>query len=177
MSCSCSVASVVSDFAALWTVAHQAPLSTGFSRREYWSRLPFSPPGDPPDPGIEPVSLVSPALAGGFFTTNATWETHATPPPSENESLQPQPHPFYPGGHLLPLRVGFLLFICSCSWFHCRNLHLVLLLLFLVFSCLFLGKFSIFCSWFSSLGTDFTGVSLYYPNDSDTISISLWIDA
>ena len=46
----------------------------GFSRREYWSGLSWPPPGDLPDPGTEPVSLTSPALAGGFFTTSATWE-------------------------------------------------------------------------------------------------------
>ena len=40
-------------FATLWTVAHQAPLSIGFSRQEYWSGLPYPPPGDLPDPGIE----------------------------------------------------------------------------------------------------------------------------
>ena len=45
----------------------QAPLSMGFSRQEYWSQLPF-PSGDLPDPGIKPMSLVSPALAGGFLT-------------------------------------------------------------------------------------------------------------
>ena len=50
----------------LWTVAHQAPLSMGFSRQEYWSELPFLSPGDLPNPGIEPSS---PALAGRFFTT------------------------------------------------------------------------------------------------------------
>ena len=60
--------------AALWTVAHQAPLSMGFSRQEYWSGLPFPPPGDFPDPGIEPQSLTSPALARRFFTASATWE-------------------------------------------------------------------------------------------------------
>ena len=49
-------ASVVSDSATLWTVAHQAPLSMMFSRREYWSGLPCPPPGDLPDSGIEPVS-------------------------------------------------------------------------------------------------------------------------
>ena len=53
-------------FATQWTVAHQAPLSTGFSRQEYWSGLPFPSPGDLPDPKIEPLS---PVLAGGFFTT------------------------------------------------------------------------------------------------------------
>ena len=57
-----------------WTVAHQCPLSMGFSRQEYWTGLPCPPPGDLPDPGIEPASLMSPALAGGFFTTSAIWE-------------------------------------------------------------------------------------------------------
>ena len=55
-----------------WTVALQAPLSMVLSRQECWSELPCTPPGDLPDPGIEPASLVSPALAGGFFTTSAT---------------------------------------------------------------------------------------------------------
>ena len=52
-----------------WTVAHQAPLSMEFSRQEYWSKLSFSPPGDLPDPGIEPMSPIAPALADGFFIT------------------------------------------------------------------------------------------------------------
>ena len=52
-----------------WTVACQALLSMGFSRKEYWSGLPFPSPGDLPDPGIESASPVSSALAGGFFTT------------------------------------------------------------------------------------------------------------
>ena len=60
------VLSHVQFFATPWTVAHQAPLSMGFSRQEYWSGLPWPPPGDLPDPGIE---LTSPALAGGFFIT------------------------------------------------------------------------------------------------------------
>ena len=51
------------------TVAHQGPLSMGLSRQEYWSRLPFPPPGDLPDVGIEPKSPEVPVLAGGFFTT------------------------------------------------------------------------------------------------------------
>jgi len=58
----------------LWTRACQAPLSMGFSRQEYWSGLPCPPPGDLPNPGLEPTSLKSPALAGRFFTTSATWE-------------------------------------------------------------------------------------------------------
>ena len=61
-------------FVALWTVARQAPLSLGFSRQEYWSRQPCPPPGDLPDSGIKPASLLSPALAGRFFTTSTTWE-------------------------------------------------------------------------------------------------------
>ena len=59
-------------FVTLWTVAHQAPLSMGFSRQEYWNELPCPPPGDLPNPGIKPESLKSPALAGGFFTHWAT---------------------------------------------------------------------------------------------------------
>ena len=51
-----------SDSVTPWTIAHQAPLSMGFSRQEYWS-------GNLPDPAIEPASLALPALAGGFFTT------------------------------------------------------------------------------------------------------------
>ena len=56
-------------FVTPWTVACQAPQSTGLSWQEYWSELPFLPPGDLPNPGIEPVSPVAPVLAGGFFTT------------------------------------------------------------------------------------------------------------
>ena len=74
--CMLSHFSRVQPFVTLWTVAHQAPLSMGFSRQEYWSGLPYLPPGDLPDPGIEPTFLTSPALAGGFFTTSATWEAH-----------------------------------------------------------------------------------------------------
>ena len=48
----------------------------GFPKQEYWSGLPSLPPGDLPDPGIKPTSLKSPVLAGGFFTTSATWEAH-----------------------------------------------------------------------------------------------------
>ena len=58
-------------FSALWTVAHQAPLSMGFSRQEYWSRLPCPPPGDLPDPGTEPVSPAAPALQAHSFTTES----------------------------------------------------------------------------------------------------------
>ena len=60
-----------------WTVACQASLSMGFSRQEYWSELPCPPPGDIPEPGIEPASLMSPALAGKFFIISASWENYS----------------------------------------------------------------------------------------------------
>ena len=74
-------------FTTLWTVAFQVPLSVEFSRQEFWSGLPCPPPGDLPNPGIKPTSVMSPALAGGYFTIGAslvarlvknppaTWET------------------------------------------------------------------------------------------------------
>ena len=76
-------------FVTPWTVALQASLSMGFSRQEYWRGLPCPPPGDLPDPGIEPTSFISPAFASRFFTTSATWEAqcadteswiHTSPP-------------------------------------------------------------------------------------------------
>ena len=72
--CVLSHFSRVQLFAIPWAVACQAPLSMGFSRQEYWSGLPCPPPEDLPNPGIEPTSLMSPALAGGYFTTSATWK-------------------------------------------------------------------------------------------------------
>ena len=70
----CSVASVVPyswgyGLLGLRTIAHQAPLFMGFSRQEYWTWMPCPPPGDLPNAGIEPMSLVSPALTSRFFTT------------------------------------------------------------------------------------------------------------
>ena len=58
-----------------WTVGHQAPLSMGFSRQECWSGLPFTSPGDLPNPGMEPMS---PVLAGRFFTTEPTGKPPVT---------------------------------------------------------------------------------------------------
>ena len=58
-----------------WTIACQAPLSMKFSRQEYWSGLPFPIPGDIPNPGIEPMSLASPVLAGRFFTPEPPGKT------------------------------------------------------------------------------------------------------
>ena len=71
LACMVSHFSSVQHFATLWTAALQAPLSMGFSRQAYWSGLPFPSPGDLPDPGIKPTSLISPALAGGFFSPRA----------------------------------------------------------------------------------------------------------
>ena len=80
----CCHFSRVQLYVALWTVAHQAPQSMGFSRQEYWSGLPCPPPGDLTDPGIKPMSLMSSALAAGgfylfyfilfYFTMGATCE-------------------------------------------------------------------------------------------------------
>ena len=88
----CSVASVVSSSATPWTVAHQAPLSMGFSRQEYWSGLPYPSPGDLPNPGIEPSSPMSPAL-------------HFTTEPLGKPKLKARPHNYF--DFLLPLR-GFI---------------------------------------------------------------------
>ena len=60
-------------FMTLWTAACQAPLSMGLFKQEYWSGLSCPPPGDLPSPGIKLMSLMSPALAGGFFTTSTTF--------------------------------------------------------------------------------------------------------
>ena len=66
--------SCVRLFVTPWIAAHQAPLSKGFSRQEYQRGLPCPLLRDLLDPGIEPLSLIFPALEGGFFTTNTTWE-------------------------------------------------------------------------------------------------------
>ena len=82
--CVCVQARILSRvwlFATPWTIDHQAPLSMEFSKQVYWRGLPFSPP-DLPDPGIEPLSLASPALAGRFFTTWDTWEAPQNTMPS-----------------------------------------------------------------------------------------------
>ena len=84
--------SCVRLFVSLWAVACQAPLSMGFSRERYLSGLPCPSPGGLPDPGIEPVSLMSPALAGRFFTTSATWEA----------------------GNQIPLSLGFVVAAAIC---------------------------------------------------------------
>ena len=72
--CMLSCFSRVQLCATLWTVVHQALLSVGFSRQEYWSGQQCPSPGDLPEPGTEPESLLSPAWAGVFLITSATWE-------------------------------------------------------------------------------------------------------
>ena len=74
MLCLCLTTQLRLTFCGPMDIARHAPLSMEFSRQEYWRRVPFPPPHDFSPPGIEPLSLVSPALAGRFFTTNATWE-------------------------------------------------------------------------------------------------------
>ena len=74
LACMLSYLSCVRLFETLWTVVSQAPLSMGFSRQEYWNGLPFPPPGGSSQTEIKPASLMSPALAGGFFATSVTWE-------------------------------------------------------------------------------------------------------
>ena len=75
----CGLCCVLSQFSRVWlsatpwTIARQAPLSIGFSRQKYWKGLSYPSPGDLPNPGIEPESLESPALAGEFFTSSASW--------------------------------------------------------------------------------------------------------
>ena len=70
------VLSCVQLFTTPWTIANQAPLSMKSSRQEYYSWLPFPLPGDLPDPGIKPASLVFPTLAGRFFTTEPPEKLH-----------------------------------------------------------------------------------------------------
>ena len=105
---------VTSNSATPWTVAHQPPLSLGFPRQEYWSGLSCPPPGDLPDAGIEPESLVSPALAGGFFTPeprgkpSSPCNTHFTCRKTQwlrwtfNQNLQPINNSFIPWHPVVP---------------------------------------------------------------------------
>ena len=74
--CACVLShfSHAQHFVTLWAVALQAPLFMGFSRQEYWTGLPCPLPGDLSDPGIEPTSLMYPALASEFVTTSTSWE-------------------------------------------------------------------------------------------------------
>ena len=98
------VLSHVQLFAALWTVAYQAPLSMEFSGQEYWSGLPFLIPGDLPDWGIEPSSIASPALAGGFFITEA-------PGKPQNGWLLKYRSSYFFRPHIVCLTTGRLCFV------------------------------------------------------------------
>ena len=73
-------------FVTPWIVACQAPLSMGFSSQKYWSGLPFPFPGELSHPGIEPISLMSPALTGGFFTTCPTWGANLYKTPQQKSA-------------------------------------------------------------------------------------------
>ena len=72
--CVCCYFCHIRLYVTLWTVAHEAPLSMGFSWQEYWSGLPYPPPGDCSGLGIKPASFMSLASSGWFFTTSTTWE-------------------------------------------------------------------------------------------------------
>ena len=76
--CVLSYFSHIQLFTTPWTVAHQVPLSMGVSRQEYQNGLLCPPPRYLPNPGIEPIPLLSPTLANGFFTTSTTWEAWIT---------------------------------------------------------------------------------------------------
>ena len=92
--CMLSCFSCVQFCVTPWTVAHQTPLSMGFSRQEYWSRLPCPPAGDLSDPGVELMSVTCLALTGWFFTTN------------------------YQGSHIyVSIHTGFLFFLIVCLSF------------------------------------------------------------
>ena len=117
LACMLSHFNCVRPLATLWTVALQAPLSMGFSRQEYWSGLSFPSPGDPPNPGIKPSSLMPPALTGVFFTTSATLEAHW--------DIQCTPLSCLPSFALVIFKrivllvqlvaVGFFSLLCGCS--------------------------------------------------------------
>ena len=88
----------------LWTVARQAPLSMGFSRQEYWSGLPFPSPADLPNPGIKPISPVSPALQVDALLLNHWGEPGNTIKPTENERKMSTPLNYLMDlGHLIKI--------------------------------------------------------------------------
>ena len=80
--CACQVTSIMSDCATPWTVAHQAPLSMGFFRPEYWTGLPFPSAGDLPDPGIKLASGVSPGLQADSLPAEPSGKSHCITDPS-----------------------------------------------------------------------------------------------
>ena len=116
----CEVSSVTSDrlFVTPWSVARQAPLSIGFFKQEYESGLPRPPPGDLPNPGIEPKTLTSSALEGRVFTTSTTWKAtqHQLPSTGWLKTAFPSSLPFQSASKfkrlfscILSISVSFLL--------------------------------------------------------------------
>ena len=100
-------------FATLWIVACQALLSMRFSRQKYWSGLPCPPPEDLSNPRTKPASLVSPALAGGFFTTRDTWEAPTPSGPTHNSTFMlshKRLHPQHSVAHHSLIPVRFLVY-------------------------------------------------------------------
>ena len=129
-------------FVTLWTVAYQDPLSVGFFRQEYWSGLLFPTLGDLPDPEVK---LVSPALAGGFSTTEL--------PRNFNISHAARQKKKKVGG--LPSPIGSLLLICRISGLllYLLNLNLHLCKLLMEFVCNHIVRA---LAWTSLLTKDFT---------------------
>ena len=89
------------------------PASVGFSKQEYWSEVPYPPPGYCANPGIEPVSLMTPASAGGFFTTSAVWELRYLV--GSNAVALPCQYNFYDGTGLMHAIVKNMM--CHCGSF------------------------------------------------------------
>ena len=122
----CSVASVVSD--SVWPHGLQPArvlCPWGFSRQEHWGGLPCPPPGDPPGPGIRPMSLMSPALVGEFFTTSAPWaallHTYSTPDEHFHSFPAEASHPVrvaHISFNHMTAKPYFSLFFCASSFSH-----------------------------------------------------------
>ena len=127
-------------FATPWTVAHQAPLSVGFCRQEYWSGLSFPPPVDLSDPEIELVSLASPALAGGFFTSWASGESPALCGDFTILHLQRMP------GSLQPCHQNSLLNFGMCQ---CDEIDYSLVIFICIF--LFMSEVEYFFIWLRAI--------------------------
>ena len=107
-------------FATLWTVAHQASLSMEFSRQEYWSVLPFPSLGDIPSPGMEPVSLPSPPMAGGFFATVPPGKPHKWRCYVNNKHITSH---FKPTNIQCSINSVLIFFIWRQTWSHFRVAH------------------------------------------------------
>ena len=96
------------SFVTPWTIPLQAPLFMGFPRQKYWNGLPLPTPRDLPDSGIEPTSFASPVLAGGFFTTNTSWEALDS---SSSPILPQRTQNFYVKQLILKVLVNVIVFL------------------------------------------------------------------